>query len=144
MTEPGGEAWKQTIYHPFALTSQHGRRTALRVAYSSDAFSTPKRGDIDCLVAAAVWDEAAGNVNLFLTNRDPERILDTTVDLAAFDATSIIDAVSIHNDDPTLTNTAQEPDVVAPDELADVDLVRRKVRVSLPPLSWNLVRVAVE
>ena len=26
---------------PFALTSQHGRGTALRVAHTSDAFSTP-------------------------------------------------------------------------------------------------------
>ena len=44
MTEPGGPAWKQTIYHPFALTSQHGRGTALRVAQKGDSFAAPKAG----------------------------------------------------------------------------------------------------
>ena len=25
MTEPGGPAWRQTTFHPFALTARHGR-----------------------------------------------------------------------------------------------------------------------
>ena len=29
-TEPGGPAWRQTTFHPFALTSEHGRGTVLR------------------------------------------------------------------------------------------------------------------
>ena len=29
-TEPGGPAWRQTIFHPFALTSRYGRGTVLR------------------------------------------------------------------------------------------------------------------
>ena len=29
MTEPGGAAWRQTIYWPFLFASKHGRGTAL-------------------------------------------------------------------------------------------------------------------
>ena len=143
MTEPGGPAWRQTIYHPFALTSQHGRGTALRIAQKGDSFTTSKSGDIDCLVSAAVWDEESGQLNLFLINRDPDRSLDTTVDLAAFGGSSIVEAVSIHNDDPTTANTAEEPDAVTPIVLVDIDLKNGKVKASLPALSWNLVRVTV-
>src|SRR5690606_39030569 len=32
MTEPGGPAWRQTIYWPFMLASKHGRGTALQLA----------------------------------------------------------------------------------------------------------------
>ena len=141
MTEPGGSAWRQTIYHPFALTSQHGRGAALRVAQDSDSVATSTRGDVDCLVAAGVWDEESGRLNLFLINRDPDRVLDTTVDLTAFGPVSIEEALSIHSDDSTLANTAQEPDAVVPVALDGVDLEKGKIRASLPPMSWNLVRV---
>ncbi len=32
MTEPGGAAWRQTIYWPFLFASKHGRGTALQLA----------------------------------------------------------------------------------------------------------------
>ncbi len=102
MTEPGGPARRQTIYHPFALTSTYGRGTALRVSQQGDKLSTASAGDIECLVAAAVWDEGTSELNLFLINRDPDRVLDTKVDLAAFGTSTIVEAVSIHNDDPNL------------------------------------------
>ena len=35
MTEPGGRAWKQTTFHPFALTSQHASGTVLNLAVES-------------------------------------------------------------------------------------------------------------
>jgi alpha-N-arabinofuranosidase len=141
MTEPGGPAWRQSIYHPFALTSEHGRGTALQVSHTGDSLETSSAGDIDCLVAAAVWNEEEDLLNLFLINRDPDRILDTTVDLAAFGRVSIREAVSIHSDDPTVTNTAEDPDAVTPISLTDIDHKDGKIRASLPPLSWNMVRV---
>jgi alpha-N-arabinofuranosidase len=35
MTEPGGRAWKQTTFHPFALTSRHAAGTVLQLAVES-------------------------------------------------------------------------------------------------------------
>ena len=142
MTEPGGPAWRQTIYHPFALTSRHGRGVALRLAVRSATLATPKAGELDCLVAAAVWDESKGALNLFLVNRDPDRPLDTTVDLTAFGRLSLVDTAALHNDDPTLANTAETPDAVTPGPLASVDLGQRRLRACLPPMSWNLIRLA--
>jgi alpha-N-arabinofuranosidase len=69
--------------------------------------------------------------------------LDTKVDLAAFGTSTIVEAVSIHNDDPNLANTARQPDAVTPAALADIDQKDGKIRASLPAMSWNLVRIAV-
>ena len=143
LTEPNGPAWGQTIYHPFALTSKYGRGTALQVAQKSDDLETPDSGKIDCLVSSAEWDENNGCLNLFLINRDPDRVLDTTVDLTAFGSVSIEEALSIHNDDITVANTAEEPDAVTPIELRDVDVKKGCVQASLPKMSWNLVRVKI-
>jgi hypothetical protein len=41
-TEPGGPAWRQTIFHPFALTSRLARGTVLRVALDAPAYGTTK------------------------------------------------------------------------------------------------------
>ena len=42
MTEPGGRAWKQTTFHPFALTSQHAKGTVLQLAVESPLLSGGK------------------------------------------------------------------------------------------------------
>ena len=52
MTEPNGPAWRQTIYHPFALTSNYGRGTALRVSQNCDTIETRKFGEVDSLGTA--------------------------------------------------------------------------------------------
>ena len=45
MTEPGGRAWKQTTFHPFALTSQHAKGTVLQLAVESPLLSGGKTAD---------------------------------------------------------------------------------------------------
>ena len=69
MTEPGGPAWRQTSFHPFALTSRHGRGTVLRAEVDSPVMDTKWLGDAPVLDAVAVLDDA-GSVTVFAVNRD--------------------------------------------------------------------------
>ena len=39
-TDPGGPAWRQTTFHPFALTSRHGRGAVPRVEATGPAYET--------------------------------------------------------------------------------------------------------
>ena len=141
MTEPGGPAWAQTIYHPFALTSRHGRGSVLQLANQGDALATSGSGDIPCLAAAAVWDESAGELKLFLVNRDPERELEVSADIAAFGTMSLVEALSLHDEDSTAANTVTEPDRVSPARLERVEVGGGHLRAVLPAMSWALVRV---
>ncbi|MFP3670429.1 alpha-L-arabinofuranosidase C-terminal domain-containing protein, partial [Priestia sp. SIMBA_032] len=53
MTEPGGPAWKQTTFFPFAATAAHGRGTALRVHVASATYDTERFGAVPLVDAVA-------------------------------------------------------------------------------------------
>ena len=43
MTEPGGPAWRQTTFFPFALTSRHAQGAVLDVLLEADNSHRPLR-----------------------------------------------------------------------------------------------------
>src|SRR5690606_18932128 len=69
MTEPGGRSWKQTIFHPFALTSRHAAGEVLRLAIDSPTYETAKFGEAPVLDAVATHDAETGEVVVFAVNR---------------------------------------------------------------------------
>jgi alpha-N-arabinofuranosidase len=46
MKEPGGDAWRQTIYYPYFFASQFGRGTSLRLAVDSPAYNASVADDV--------------------------------------------------------------------------------------------------
>jgi alpha-L-arabinofuranosidase len=72
-TEPGGAAWRQTIFHPFRLVSQHARGIVLQTKVRSTQCETKTAGTIDHIVASAVHDAAQRKVVLFVLNREGRR-----------------------------------------------------------------------
>jgi alpha-N-arabinofuranosidase len=87
-SEPGGPAWRQTIYHPFALTSRYGRGTALRVIVESPRYETSWFGDVPVLDAVAVHHEDTGEVTLFAVNRGQSEELSVEIDTRALSGPS--------------------------------------------------------
>jgi alpha-N-arabinofuranosidase len=82
-TEPGGAAWRQTIFAPFAQIAAAARGTVLRVepkvaTYESEA------GDVPLVDATATYDDATGDLALVLVNRATDRTAHVSVDLRAF------------------------------------------------------------
>lgn len=69
MTEPGGAAWKQTTFHPFATAARLAQGDALQVQVDAPAFPTAKHGEVPAVTAAATVDPATGALALFVTNR---------------------------------------------------------------------------
>jgi len=69
MTEPGGGAWRQASYHPFALTSRYGRGMVLQLPLQSPVYETGAFGDAPVLDAVAIVSDEGG-VTLFAVNRD--------------------------------------------------------------------------
>ncbi|WP_182112242.1 MULTISPECIES: alpha-N-arabinofuranosidase [unclassified Actinotalea] len=73
MTEPGGEAWRQPTFHPFAATARLASGSALDLRVESPT-TTTRHGETPLVTAAATWDEATGRFALFCTNRSPEPV----------------------------------------------------------------------
>ncbi len=143
-SEPGGPAWRQTTFHPFALTSRHGRGTVLRTEVSGPVYGTRWLGEVPVADATAVHDEDAGVVTLFAVNRDQREPLALGVDVRSMPDLVVGEHVTLSDDDPEASNTAARPDRVTPTRLADVKVVDGTLTAVLPALSWNMVRLRAE
>ena len=140
-SEPGGPAWRQASFHPFALTSRHGRGTVLRAEATGPIHETRAHGEVPVLDVAAVRDEESGTVTLFAVNRDQREELTLDVDLRACPGLVTGEHVAIHDADPDAVNSAVQPDRVTPRRLDDVKVVDGRATAVLPALSWSMIRL---
>ncbi|HMQ66588.1 MAG TPA: alpha-L-arabinofuranosidase C-terminal domain-containing protein, partial [Arachnia sp.] len=142
MTEPGGPAWKQTTFHPFALTSRYARGNVLEVPIASPTYDTAKYGTVPLVDAVATHDPETGDVALFLVNRSIDAPIAIEVDLGGLDGAALVEAVELSNPDHLWAASMEDSTSVAPKELADVSVVDGVLSAALPPVSWAMVRLS--
>jgi alpha-L-arabinofuranosidase len=138
MTEPAGPAWRQTTFHPFAITSRLGRGTALRALIDAPTHITAQYGQVSSIDAAVTRD--GEQTAVFLVNRDPSEARRTEIDLRGMAPQRIVESGVLAEDDPYLTNTRENQDAVrirATDATATGD----SVQITLPPASWAFIRL---
>ncbi|MFC0410111.1 arabinosylfuranosidase ArfA [Roseomonas elaeocarpi] len=153
MTETGGPAWRQTIFHPFAQMSNLGRGRVLKSRVESETYATnyyDPRGTqehrfamptVPYLKSAAVHDRDGGFVTLFLLNRHLQESLDLEVELRGLQATEVALARQLRHDDLSAVNTKDAPDTVSPAALEGVRIAQGRLTATLPAASWNVVRL---
>ena len=141
MTEPGGPAWRQTTFHPFAAR-RPARPGPGAAAGDRDARRTTPPGTARCplLHATAVAGED-GALTLFAVNRDVARPMVLPADLRAFAPTGRAVHRVLSDPDRHARNTLQQPDRVTPRDAGEPTLDGGTLRVELPPLSWNTIRL---
>lgn len=140
-TEPGGPAWRQTIFHPFALTSRYARGEVLDIRVASPKIHTPQFGDVDQVWATATFDDRTGDLAIFCVNRSEHQGLTTSVDLAIFGSADLVDHLMVHEDDHTLTNTAGNERVTP--KRGESSLDGTTLTLILPAVSWHCIRLSV-
>ncbi|WP_426503269.1 alpha-N-arabinofuranosidase [Dactylosporangium sp. McL0621] len=142
-TEPGGPAWRQTIFHPFARTAALARGDVLRTAVDAPVYETARYGEAALVDAVATHDAASGDVALFAVNRDLTRPVELTVDLRAFGPPRRpAGSWTLCDDDVRATNTRDRPDRVTLRPAGEVTADGNTATVTLPPVSWTAVRLA--
>ncbi|MET9438476.1 alpha-N-arabinofuranosidase [Streptomyces sp. NPDC006551] len=142
MTEPGGPAWRQTTFHPFAQAARHGRGEVLDVRVDAPTYPTAAYGDVPLLHATAVRDPGTGAVTVFAVNRDQRRPLPLRVALNGLDLGEIVEHTVLADADPEARNTLDAPDRVTPHAGEGADLADSALTVTLEPLSWTMIRLA--
>ncbi|MBB1484423.1 alpha-N-arabinofuranosidase [Tessaracoccus sp. MC1865] len=138
MSEPDGPVWKQTTFHPFALTSRYARGEVLRVVIDSPTIESHAFGVVPAVDAVATWDESAGA--LFLVNRSECETIEVGVDVPA--GVSLTEAVTLHHTDPRWQAGVDDDTTVAPRPNESATLTDGSLEISLPPISWTMVRFA--
>ena len=142
MTEPGGPAWRQTTFFPFAATSAHARGTAVAVEVDSPTYRTERFGDVPVINAVAtVGDDAS--MAVYLVNRSTTEAIEVEIALPAANGAEFtsVEAVTLTDDDLTAANTLEHPDRVAPVDNPSVTRHGDVLRITLPPVSWSEVLV---
>jgi alpha-N-arabinofuranosidase len=141
MTEPGGSSWRQTTFHPFALTARYAKGDVLRVPVRVETYETARYGAVPLVDAVATHDAETGAVALFLVNRSTSNATPVEVDLRAFGGGSVVEAVELSNPDHTWYATAADATSVLPKPLAGVTFDGGRLTAVLPPVSWAMIRV---
>jgi alpha-N-arabinofuranosidase len=139
-TSNGGPAWRQSIFHPFALTAKYAVGTVLRTEPVSPVHETARYGAVDALSTTAVYDEDTGALSVFAVNRGDD---DLVVEIGLRALPGITGAAHVSLDagaDPAGINTPETPDRVTPRELDRPTVDGGVARVRLPGASWNLLR----
>jgi alpha-N-arabinofuranosidase len=89
-------------------------------------------------------DDETGALTLMAVNRSTSESLDLTAVVRAFPQHRIVVATQLaaaESGDTSATNTAAAPDAVVPVRNPQVRLADGLLEVSLPPVSWNLIRL---
>ncbi|HMM30577.1 MAG TPA: alpha-N-arabinofuranosidase [Clostridia bacterium] len=139
MTEQGGRAWAQTIYHPFLYASRYGRGTAFRANVDAPEYACSVGAHIPMLDCATVLAED-GSLTLFTVNRSLDEAIPCHVTTEGFPAFSNCTAISMCGHAPTDCNTADAAPVF-PRPLDAKPLTDGSFELVLPPFSWNMLRL---
>ena len=140
MTEPGGPAWRQTTFFPFALTSRLARGVTLELKLDCPTYESraarhrrrrrrgrhPRRG-----VRATPPSSSSTGAS---TRRSSSS--STPASSATSRSTS---AESLHDDDMHAANTLSDPERVRLRPNDSARLVDGELRIMLPPVSWTAV-----
>jgi alpha-N-arabinofuranosidase len=141
MTEPGGPAWRQTIFHPFALAARHGHGRVMRTTVDSPFYSAKSFPEIPYLYSAVVDNPADGSTVIFALNRHQTEEMELTADLQGLGAGRSAEATEIHHPNIKAINTKDQPNTVVPRANTNVSVEGERVSARLKPASWNVIVV---
>lgn len=147
-----GRAWRQTIFHPFALTSRYGRGKTLRAVVNSPTYDTEFRNAADgpavpfrkvpFLCSACVHNHERGEAVIFAVNRSLTEPMRLTVELNGFKPEGVIEQLVLSHPDLRTVNSETE-ERVRPAARHDARLMGNTLEAVLEPAGWNMIRVRV-
>ena len=143
-TEPGGPAWRQSIFDPFRHTARLARGVALRLPVSSPELVSPKYGAVPAVTSAATWDEETGTLAVFLVNRNPQDEIVVDVDLRALSVTRVGEQWLLAGNDIRATNAVGSPDRVRARAVDTARLDGQRLTVALPAVSWTALTLTCD
>jgi len=140
MTEPGGAAWRQTIFHPFALASRYGHGRVMQAKVESSSYEAKSFPEIPHLYSTVVDNPADGTTTIFAMNRHLTEPLELAAELRGLGANRrLVNALEIHHANLKAMNTKAAPNTVVPHAKTDVSVSGETVKARLRPASWNVI-----
>lgn len=140
MTSDTG-AWKQTIYHPFALISNYGRGTVLNTLVEAPVYES-RHGDAPYLDAVCIADEEKDTLTIFAVNKDLEESMELSCDLRQFEGYQVKEHIVLTHPDIKAVNTEENPDNVVPGTGGNAKVENGRLQALLCDKSFHVIRLA--
>ncbi|WP_407359148.1 alpha-N-arabinofuranosidase [Microbacterium sp. LTA6] len=140
MTEPGGDAWRQTTFFPFSVTSRLAKGEIVKPRIDVGTYETKVYGEAPLVDSVVTTDGAESAV--FLVNRSQTESIEVQIAVTELGATSIDEAVTIWDDDVYAKNTLENQTCVGLKTLAGAALADGVLTVTLPPVSWSAIALS--
>ena len=141
MTEPGGEAWRQTIFYPFKFASAHGRGTALQLDVDCPTYDADVAAGVKYLDIAGVHNDDKGEITFFAVNRSGDEVMDVDLGLERFSKAKSVEHTLITHEDLEARNTLENKNNVVPKQGNGAKITDGGISLTLPPYSYSVVRV---
>ncbi|WP_231133962.1 arabinosylfuranosidase ArfA [Motilibacter deserti] len=139
MTEPGGDAWRQTTFFPFAQASSLARGTTLELKLDCPTYRTERYGDVPVVDAVATHEAESGSTAVFLVNRSLTDEVAVDVEVSHLGDVRIVRAQSLHDADVHAANLRDDQERVGVQDNATARLDGSVMRLTLPAVSWTAV-----
>jgi alpha-N-arabinofuranosidase len=95
------------------------------------------------LDVSAVHDATGNTVTLFAVNRHLDTALDLDTRLEGFPGARVIEQHEMVHEKLEAVNTASRPNAVVPVKTSDAKIEDGRLRATLKPLSYNVIRLSV-
>jgi alpha-L-arabinofuranosidase len=141
MTEPGGPAWRQTIFFPFAITARLAQGTVLQLAVESPSYQAAAYGSVPLVDAVATLDDQGGAVSMFLVNRSQDAPMTVSIEVGSLGLIRLGECTTLADDDPNASNALEYQDHVRPMPNRSAGLEDSVLTVELPAISWTALQL---
>lgn len=143
LTGPGGRVIKQSIFHPLQQVSIYGRGQVLNPLMTCPRYASKMYGDVPILQLAAVFNQDAGMVSLFILNCDQWEDTELSLDFRSFGPAELLEHILLNGPDLGAANSFSDPERVKPRALPVSPMNTDQISVVLPKLSWNMLRFSL-
>ena len=141
MTEPGGAAWRQTIYYPYYFASIFGRGVALNLAVKCPGYDADVADNVPYLDIAGTHDAEAGTVTFFAVNRHPTEDLMPEIALHGFGDLQVIDHQVMTHANLSAVNSLSAQATVTPAKGKGAKIDNGSLTLALKPHSYTMIRL---
>lgn len=141
-TRPGGDAWRQTTFYPFAQTAAHRGSHVLHAAVSASLSHSARYGEVSDLNAVVTASQVEGErveLTIFMVNRHPQPLI-VTLNHRSFGDITVVDIASIAADDVGPRHDATGAAAALPRSLDLPVSIGGTTTLQLPAQSWTMVR----
>ena len=130
----GDDLLVQSIFYPFEMMSKRREGISLQHALEGPEYNSPSYGTVHSIDASFIV--SGKELQVFTTNRDPDKKAEICVDLADREIVALANGEILTGPDAKATNSYQQPDVVTSQPFDAVTIKNGKAWYELPPLSF--------